>query len=214
MRTTILFLACLISLPLFGCSSTYYSAMEKVGVHKRDILVDRVGEARDAQDAAREQFKSALEQFSSVVHLENSDLKEAYESLASEYDDCREAADRVSSRIDKIEDVSVALFEEWEEELGQYQNRDLQRRSRRKLRATQQVYDEMISSMRNAEASMEPVLAMMRDNVLFLKHNLNAQAIGSLKGEFASLKSDITELIDKMNAAIEQSDRFIAHMAQ
>ncbi|MCU7935351.1 MAG: DUF2959 domain-containing protein [Candidatus Thiodiazotropha sp. (ex Dulcina madagascariensis)] len=56
---------------LTGCSSLYYDSMEKVGYHKRDILVDRVVSARDAQ----EQFQSALDQFASVISLEESDLK-------------------------------------------------------------------------------------------------------------------------------------------
>jgi hypothetical protein len=55
--------------PFFGgCSKAYYGAMEKVGIHKRDILVDRVEGARDAQSEAQEQFKSALEQFGTVIH--------------------------------------------------------------------------------------------------------------------------------------------------
>ncbi len=195
-----------------GCSSTYYSAMETMGIHKRDILVDRVSEARDSQDQARQQFQSALDQFASVVRLENTDLKQAYETLEAEYKTCEKAAHRVSERIDKVEDVSAALFAEWEEELDLYSSSDLRRRSAEKLRQTRAIYDEMISSMRAAEKSMDPVLATMLDNVLFLKHNLNAQAIGSLRGEFASLDTEIKNLITKMNRAIEKSDRFISHL--
>ena len=62
-----------------GCGNPYYGAMEKVGVHKRDIMVNRVESARDAQQDAQEQFKSALEQFDSVVSLEETDLKKAYD---------------------------------------------------------------------------------------------------------------------------------------
>lgn len=43
----------LLALCLGGCSSAYYKTMENFGVEKRDILVDRVEEARDAQDDAR-----------------------------------------------------------------------------------------------------------------------------------------------------------------
>ena len=39
---------------LSSCSNTYYGAMEKVGVHKRDIMVDRVESARNAQEDAQE----------------------------------------------------------------------------------------------------------------------------------------------------------------
>ncbi|MEJ2058844.1 MAG: DUF2959 family protein [Desulfofustis sp.] len=71
---------------LAGCGNPYYSAMEKVGIHKRDIMVDRVEDARNAQADAQKQFSSALEQFDSVVSLEETDLKKAYDKLNGEYD--------------------------------------------------------------------------------------------------------------------------------
>ena len=206
-----IFLLCCILLA-GGCSRTYYAAMEKVGVHKRDILVDRIEGARDSQTAAQKQFKSALAQFDSVIKLKNTDLKQAYEKLNREYQGCRKAAEKVSSRIDKVEDVSEALFDEWKNELDLYENKELQRASKHQFRTTRRQYQEMLKSMRSAEASMEPVLRTFRDNVLFLKHNLNAQAIGSLQPEFTSLKKDIDTLIRKMNAAIGKSNAFIAGM--
>lgn len=194
----------------WGCSSTYYGAMEKVGVHKRDIMVSRVEKARDSQEDAQEQFKSALEQFDSVVKLKETDLKKAYDKLNVEYEDSEEAADEVSDRIDKVEAVAEALFEEWQEELELYQNRELRNSSRDQLRKTKARYKKMLASMHQAEKSMDPVLKIFRDNVLFLKHNLNAQAIGSLQAEFANLEGEINVLIKKMNVAIESSNKFIA----
>lgn len=196
----------------WGCSSTYYGAMEKVGVHKRDIMVSRVEKARDSQEEAQEQFKSALEQFDSVVKLEETDLKKAYDKLNAEYEDSVAAADEVSTRIDKVESVAEALFEEWEEELELYQNRELQRNSRAQLRKTKRRYKSMLRSMHKAEKTMEPVLKIFRDNVLYLKHNLNAQAIGSLQGEFKNLKGEIDTLVESMNTAIESSNEFIAEI--
>ncbi len=193
-----------------GCSSTYYGAWEKVGVHKRDIMVDRVEDARDSQADAQEQFKSALEQFDSVVKLKDTNLKKAYEKLNGEYEDSEKAAKDVSFRINKVEKVAEDLFEEWGKELELYQNRELRNSSRTQLRKTQSKYKEMLASMHQAEKSMTPVLKIFRDNVLFLKHNLNAQAIGSLRGEFSHLEGEINNLIGKMNEAIESSNKFIA----
>lgn len=204
----LLFLAILLG----GCSSTYYSAMEKVGIHKRDILVDRVEDARDSQAEAQQQFKSALEQFGSVVELKNTDLKKAYDKFEKEYMDCEEAAQKVSDRIDKVENVSEALFDEWEDELKLYENKELRQSSKSQLQKTRSRYKEMVASMHAAEKSMEPVLKTFRDNVLFLKHNLNAQAIGSLQSEFTSLEKDIDGLLKKMNTAIEDSNTFISQM--
>ena len=193
-----------------ACSSTYYGAMEKVGVHKRDILVDRVEAGRDSQEDAQKQFQSALEQFDSIVKLEETDLKKAYDKLNKEYEKSKGAADEVSSRIDKIESVADALFKEWKAELKQYENKSLRRSSEEQLKTTKKRYNEMLASMKIAEQTMDPVLRIFHDNVLFLKHNLNAQAIGSLQSEFANLEGQIDELIKSMNVSIASSNSFIA----
>jgi len=177
---------------------------------KRDILIDRVEGARDAQSEAQEQFKSALEQFSAVVHIGNSNLKKAYEKLNAEYEDSEKAAKKVSERIDKVQSVADALFDEWKDELKLYKSADLRKSSKQKLQDTKTRYREMLASMHRAEKSMGPVLRSFHDNVLFLKHNLNAQAIGSLKSEFSTLKGEIDSLIQNMNEAIKTSNKFIA----
>ena len=197
-----------------GCSKTYYGAMEKVGIHKRDILVDRVETARDAQSEAQEQFKDALEQFAAVVKIENTDLKHAYENLNAEYEASEKAAENVSERIEKVESVAEDLFTEWENELKLYKNTDMRRMSAKKLKETQKRYHEMLSSMHRAEKSMAPVLSTFQDNVLFLKHNLNAEAIGSLRSEFSNLKVEIDGLIKNMNDAILTSNQFIEDFQQ
>lgn len=197
---------------LFGCANPYYSAMEKVGVHKRDIMVDRVENARNAQADAQEQFSSALEQFGSVVALEETDLKKAYDKLNDEYEDCVAIAEKVADKIDSVESVADALFDEWADEIKLYENKELAKSSKNQLSTTKARYEEMIGHMREAEKSMEPVLRLFRDNVLFLKHNLNAQAIGSLQQEFDGLEMEIGQLIERMNAAIESSDAFIDAM--
>ncbi|MEJ2590829.1 MAG: DUF2959 domain-containing protein [Candidatus Thiodiazotropha sp.] len=199
-------------LSLAACSTVYYDTMEKVGYHKRDILVDRVEAARDAQKDAQQQFQSALEEFTSVIHLEESDLERAYENLNDEYEACESAASAVSGRIEKVQSVADALFKEWQDELDLYQNRELKAASAKQLAQTRQRYQEMLKSMQQAERSMQPVLNTLRDNVLYLKHNLNAQAIGSLRGEFANLKADIARLIQRMNRSIEHSNDFIRNM--
>ncbi len=208
--TYLFFLLSLMILTLSSCSTAYYGAMEKIGVHKRDILVDRVESGRDAQEKAQEQFKSALEQFGAVVKLQETDLKIAYDKLNTRYEESEAAAAKVSSRIENIESVAEDLFQEWADELNLYENKKLRRASKEQLLTTQDRYKKMLRSMHRAEDSMKPVLRIFRDNVLFLKHNLNAQAIGSLQTEFSDLEKQISTLIQTMNDAIESSNKFIA----
>lgn len=194
---------------LSGCQSAYYSAMEQVGVHKREILVDRVDAARDAQEDAQVQFKDALQQFRSVVNFDGGELDNLYERLQDEYDDSAESAENLANRIDKVESVAEALFEEWEEELGQYKNQKLRSQSSKQLRDTRYRYKGLIRAMRQAEKRMQPVLSTLNDNVLYLKHNLNARAVGALKGELRSVQQQVDLLIRDMEKSIRESDRFI-----
>ncbi len=197
---------------LASCESTYYDVMEKVGVHKRDILIDRVVEAQETQEEGQEQFRDALEQFRSVVNFEGGELEDAYSRLNDEYEDSVAAAERIRDRIEAVESVATALFDEWTGELNEYSNASLRRDSERQLRDTRRSYDRVISAMRRAESSIDPVLASLKDNVLYLKHNLNARAIASLKGELGTVNTDVDALIAAMQKAIDESNAFISQM--
>lgn len=204
--------AMVLALSLLGCQSVYYDAMEKIGYAKRDILVDRVEDARDAQTEAQEQFKSALDELSTLIDFDGGDVQQAYDALSDQYESSKKAADDVTTRIDKIENVSEALFEEWQEEIDQYSSAKFKRTSQRQLSQTKSSYNNLVRSMRRAEAKMQPVLTSLNDNVLYLKHNLNARAISAISIEFKGLKKEIQLLMSEVNKSISESNKFIAEM--
>jgi hypothetical protein len=193
-----------------GCRSTYYATWEKFGKYKRDLLKDNVEKVRDDQQKAAEQFKDALTRLREMYHFEGGgDLEKTYDKLKTELDRSKSRADAVHSRIKSVEQISSDLFAEWEKEAKTITNARLRQDSEEKLRETQRKYDDMHSAMKRAEASMDPVLAQLNDQVTYLKHNLNAQAIGALKGEAVSVETEIQQLIQDMNASISQADAFI-----
>ncbi|WDE01792.1 DUF2959 domain-containing protein [Thalassomonas actiniarum] len=183
--------------------------MEKVGIHKRDIMVDRVEEAKDSQQEAQQQFASALEQLSALIAFDGGDLQTQYELTNEQYENSKNAAEEVGARIAAVENVADALFDEWHEELSQYSSAKLRRQSEQKYKETQRRYNSLIKAMHKAEDRMQPVLVALKDNTLYLKHNLNAKAIGALQGEYQSIKEDVEVLIKEMNQAIQQSQQFI-----
>lgn len=199
---------------LAGCQTMYYGAMEKFGVEKRDILVKRVDKAREAQQEAKEQFASALDKFIAVTGYKGGDLEAQYNTLKSEYDDSVERAEAVHSRIDAVKDVADSLFTEWNEELGKYTDPGLKRASAQQMKATQASYKKLITAMDTAEKKIPPVLNAFQDRVLFLKHNLNASAIASLKDQKMSVEKDISALIGDMNKSIAEADKFIDSMSK
>lgn len=181
-----------------GCSSAYYGALEKLGYAKRDILVERVTKAEQAQTAAKQQFSSALEHFLSVTKVDGGELQRKYEELNSQLEASESRAKEVRDRIAAVEDVANALFGEWEHELGDYSSASLREQSKRELDQTQRRYKTLVRLMHRAADRMDPVLANFRDQVLFLKHNLNARAVASLDTTNRDLQGDIERLIADM----------------
>jgi len=192
----------------------YYKTMEFFGQEKRDLLASRVLKARDAQQDTQEVFQDALERFSAVVNFDGGDLQKEYDRLSGELGRCEGRADEVRERIEAVERVSADLFEEWESEIDQFQNPAYRRDSEKKLRDTRAACDRMLSAMRTAQKRIEPVLAVFRDQVLYLKHNLNARAVSSLQGESARIESDVGRLVDDLSKAIDEANRFIADIAE
>ncbi|UJP03042.1 MAG: DUF2959 domain-containing protein [Nitrosomonas sp.] len=206
----------LLSLPvllmLTACTTMYLEGLEKVGIPKRDVMVYRVEKARDTQQETKEQFKSALEQFTAATNFQGGDLEATYKKLNDAYEASVSKAEEVRSRIADIESVSEALFTEWKQEITQYSNASLRQTTQKKLDATQVHYRQLIASMKQAEAKIEPILTVFHDQVMYLKHNLNARAIASLKGELGNIKSDVSVLIASMEKSINEANAFISTM--
>ena len=204
--------AAALAVALCGCSTMYYGTMEKFGQEKRDILVKRVGKARDAQQETQVVFKDALEQFGATVKFAGGDLQKQYDRMSAELARCEGRAELVGARIADVDRVARDLFREWAAENKQYQNAAYRRDSEAKLRETQRHCERMLEAMRTAESKIEPVLTVFRDQVLYLKHNLNARALASLQDESAQIETDVNALLRDLSAAIAEADRFIQTM--
>ncbi len=201
-------------LSLTACSSMYYGALESAGIPKRELMVHRVEKARDTQEETKEQFKTALEQFTAVTNFNGGDLEVVYNQLNDEYEASVDQAETVRKRIEDIKDVSGALFEEWEEEIEEFSSASLKRSSKTQLSETKRQYRQLINAMESAESKLDPVLTVFKDQVLYLKHNLNARAISSLKNELSGIQSDVSSLIDAMESSIDEANNFINSMEQ
>ncbi len=197
-----------------GCATTrkaYYNTWEKFGYAKRERLVDNVKDARKEQVEAKEQFASALEEFKSLVNFKGGDLEKMYNKLNGAYKDSESQANQVKEKITGVKRVANALFTEWSGEIAEIKgDPSLQQSSQQLYNKTKDNYGEMIARMDQAAATMDPVLQRFRNRVIFIKSNLNAQAIASLAGTEVELGADIERLIKEMEASIAEADKFIA----
>jgi len=208
MRSTIL-RAGIALLVLTGCSTVYYSVWEKLGYEKRDLLRSNVEGVREDQEEVGEQFESTLEEIKAIYGLEGGDLEKQYDRFKGEYDRSVAKAEALRERIAKVEEVASDLFTEWAGELEMISDPGLRQRSREQLAATKTRYQRLSSALARTEAGLDPVLQRFQDQVLFLKHNLNAQAVGGLESEVRSIESEVDDLIADLRDSIRQADDFI-----
>jgi F0F1-type ATP synthase membrane subunit b/b' len=192
-----------------GCQTAYYSVWEKLGKEKRHLLRDQVQKAQADQEEAADQFKDVLTRIKELYGFEGGDLEKAYNKLKADYEESEARADAVKERVKKVETIAQDLFREWEKELKEISDRGLRSKSAQSLKITKEHYAQLHEAMKKAESSMGPVLDRLKDYVLFLKHNLNAQAIGALKNEVGQIEVDVNDLVRDMGKSIEEADRFL-----
>ncbi len=197
---------------LTGCASTTIKVKESLGIAKREQLVSEVRDARNTQQQAKDQFASTLEEFKSITGYTGGDLERRYNRLKTQADRSKARADAVRTKIQSVERIANAMFREWDQELEQYSSETLRAASAEQLSVTRQRYRQLMEAMRNAESRMNPVLTAFDDQILFLKHNLNARAIASLQGTVVELETEIDQLIREMNASIDEANAFIQGM--
>jgi ElaB/YqjD/DUF883 family membrane-anchored ribosome-binding protein len=184
-------------------------SIDRLWKEPRDLLVDRVEDARDTQQETIEEFQTAMEKFKAVTGFEGGELEAQYEKLNTAYERSADQAAEIGDKVDKVTLAANALLDEWRVELKDYHDERMRRMAEIKFDQTRAHAERLIASMRAVETRTKPVLALFRDQVLFLKHNLNARAISSLDRERVRIEGDVNILIAEMQAAIDEADRFI-----
>jgi len=141
-------LAAIIVVPLTGCRNVMYSAYEKVGVYKRDLLKKRVIAARDEEKGAQQEFKDALTRLKELTGFEGGELEKRYRQLQSDYDDAAARVAAVHKRVQDVETVASDLFTEWDKENRQIETDALRESSRRQLNDTKRRYEDMLAALK------------------------------------------------------------------
>ncbi len=205
-------IACLLALTLTGCNSVYYKTMKTLGKEKRDILVKRIKDTKKDQEETKERLKTTMESFQELTGFQGGDLEKNYKRLNGDYEKAADQANKLHDRIQSIDQVSNDMFKEWKKEIDEMRNPQLKTRSTAMLRDAQERQATYMKAMHKTEDQMTPVLTAFRDQVLFLKHNLNARAIGSLKGTASSINTDVSALIRSIDSSMQEADKLISSL--
>ncbi|RBP48571.1 DUF2959 family protein [Arenicella xantha] len=175
----------------------------------RDVLISRIEQASAAQQDTAEEFRTALDKFKSVTAFNGGDLEKQFNTLNDAFKNSEAAAQDVSARVETVVTATNRLLSEWRDELNDYHDPQFKQKAQQQFDQTRRQSEQLIAAMRATQAKTEPVLGAFRDQVLFIKHNLNMQAIGSLKQESATIETDVDLLIKEMEASVAQAETFV-----
>jgi len=207
-------LAATVLVVVTGCSTLFYKTMRTLGKEKRDILVSRVKDAKKDQEQTKEKLKTTMESFQAITGFQGGSLEKSYKRLNSSYEDAASQAGKLHDKIQSIDQVSQDLFKEWQGEINGMKNPKLKAQSTTLLRNAKVRQAAYMRAMHKTEDKIDPVLTAFHDQVLFLKHNLNARAIGSLKDTSATIQTSVADLIQSIDDSSAEADNLINTLNQ
>jgi hypothetical protein len=175
--------------------------------------VQRIKEAKKDQDQTKQQLQTTMESFQALTGFQGGSLERNYKRLNSDYENAASQAGKLHDKVQSINQVSNDLFREWQGEISAMSNGKLKSQDTVMLRDAKVRQATYLRAMRKTEDQIAPVLKAFRDQVLFLKHNLNSRAIGSLKSTSANLQSDVAELVQSIDASSQEADKLITSLA-
>lgn len=192
-----------------GIKDAKYGAYEMIGYEKRDLFKKEVKSVKNNQEDSQEAFEDALERLQKFYAFKGGRIEKEYNKLKNSYENSLEESHDLSNSIQKLDTVAHDLFIEWKKEIKEITSPDLRKKSSAKLNETRKKYKILYDALKNSEKRMSPLLVKIKDQVLYLKHNLNAGAIEGLRNEGERIQKDIEKLIGEMKDANKEADKFI-----
>lgn len=206
-RVWLVFLVCI---GLFsGCTTTHFSVWEKLGYQKREILQSRVERARDHFQVALDNFgllASASEPLT-AQGASASDVASWLQVLRGAYRRALKSASTLSAQIQQVDDVGMALFDEWEAEIDNTASSAQRSADQQELADTRRAYNVLIGSMRRSEVGVSPVLTAVEDSMRSLDAE-SAQGVDNPGSGFLSLQGDLERLSGEFRRSIGLADEF------
>ena len=189
--------------------STAVSApAQEAGVKQVEQLTNKFGSTVEAITDARAQLVKTMDVYNSIFSEVAKDRKSLYKKLQNEMDTMVKRRGEISTRAEQTRIEADNLFVSWGNSLSGITDPDLRKRSEERLAKTKARYADIQATGRQADDAYAPVMKKLQDQVAYLGHDLNAEAVGSLKGDAAKLTGQVDELkkrIDDLVGSINKN---------
>jgi chromosome segregation ATPase len=175
-------------------------------------LVSRVEESRRALQAAEAQIRSTLDTANSLGQTEGGSLQTDFQRLNSEIKLSNEKRDEFRKSVDSMDKTSASYFTTWAADLDKFQTEEFRTRSEARLEETRGRYNQLMTTMQQAEEKFNPLLAKLNDLSRYLGFNLNPTGVASIKTNVGEMSSEATDLSTAIETAVQEADGFVTLM--
>ncbi len=189
---------------LSGCATS--------GPEEAAKLVSRVEESRRALQAAEAQIRSTLDAANSLGQTEGGSLQSDFQRLNSEIELSNEKRDDFGKRVASMDTTSASYFTTWAADLDKFQTEEFRTRSEARLEKTRGRYNQLMTTMQQAEEKFNPFMAKLHDMSRYLNFMLNPTGVASIKTSVGEMSSDATDLYTAVETAVQEADGFVVLM--
>jgi hypothetical protein len=143
-----------------------------------------------------------MDVYNALMADEAKDRKKLYNSLQKEMENTEKRRATIGEVAATMSAEADTLFKQWTDSAAAIENADLRKKSEERLAATKASYAEIGTVGQKASDLYGPFMKDLQDQVTFLGHDLNAEAVASLKPEAAKINEAASKLIQSIDDTI------------
>jgi hypothetical protein len=202
-------MSCAVALAALGLA-TLATAQSNEGVKQTERLIKASGNTVKAIGETKVQLMKTMDVYNALMADDATDRKKLYKSVQKEMDNTEKRRMKITEEAAKMKSEADTLFAQWAESAAAIENPDLRKRSEDRLEATKASYAEIEAVGQKAADLYPPFMKDLQDQITYLGHDLNAEAVASLKPEVAKLNEKAQALVRSLDDTIGTANQKIS----
>ena len=182
------------------------------GVKQTEKLVSKANDTVGSIRAAKQQIKDTLVAYNLLVGNKVEDPKKTYKDLQKGIENTDKKVADVDQKVAAMQKEADLLFADWASNLASISSEELRKRSEERLNETRERYNGILAAGDKAGKVFNPFIASLKDQVVYLGHDLNPSALASLKPDADKLNKEAEVLFKKIDETVDEASGYITSL--
>lgn len=183
-------------------------------IEQVDELLRRIERVQAESAVAKESAHSALNELCTLVSPGfKGDAAMAFAKFVAASDASEEQGETLRDSVEPMRDAADALFRRWTKDMEAFGNSRMRQRSQTRLDETRTSYQSIVGASQAAQIALDAFHDDLRDHATFLRHDLNANSVASLRGDVRQLREQIEGLDMRFDATVAAARAYVESAA-